>query len=651
LENLLKKEKSPYLKQHENNPVHWFPWGKNAIDKAKELKKPIFLSVGYASCHWCHVMAHESFEDTNTAKIMNEKFINIKVDREERPDLDFVFQKSLAVLTGTQGGWPLSMFLDENGVPFTGGTYFPPKEIQGRPNFIKVLNNVSEVYNSNREKIMNQAPQMRMIFDELNKKSSVINQDLTPYIDRILPYLDQKFGGFQGSPKFPQFYVFETLFYFYRKNKEKKYLEPVEKLLFNVCSRGLYDHLSGGIARYTVDAEWVIPHFEKMLYDNILFVDLLTQFYQFTKKDYYKEKLIQTINFISREFINKDDLLGSAYDADSEGIEGKFYVWDYKELSEILKSDFDFFKDKFDITESGNWENKNILVEKNQIKLSDIEKNKLNEIKKKLNVERNKRIKPFFDDKTQTDLNSYWISSILKASIILEDDQLTSSSIKLFDQLEKRLNNVIFHTDLNATVPAFLEDYTYYSSMLINFYEFTGDIKYLQKAEVKMKETWELFYDDKKEILQKNPLNKNDLFVNPVDINDNNIPNGNSIYLNVCQKLEIITNKKEWKNKFEILKKSYHSFINLNSTQMFSYIKMLDFVENSISITFYGKEKINTDIKKFLQKRFFGRAIFIYKNDQNNNFIIICKNQTCSDKLISIEQVEKYINNNFNNDN
>ena len=647
MENLLKKEKSPYLKQHENNPVHWFPWGKKAIDKAKELKRPIFLSVGYSSCHWCHVMAHESFEDIKTSNIMNEKFINVKVDREERPDLDFVFQKSLSVLTGMQGGWPLSMFLDENGVPFTGGTYFPPKEIQGRPDFIKVLNNVSEVYKVNRDKIIDQAPQMKMVFDELNKKSSVINQSLSPYVDRILPYLDQKFGGFQGNPKFPQFYIFETLFYFYRKNKEDKYLEPVEKLLFNVCSRGLYDHLSGGIARYTVDAEWIIPHFEKMLYDNILFIDLLSQFYQFTQKNYYKEKLIQTINFISKEFINKDGLLGSAYDADSEGVEGKFYVWGYKELEEILKSDFDFFKEKFDISEIGNWENKNILIEKNQIELSDIEKNKLIKIKTNLNNERNKRIKPFFDDKAQTDLNSYWVSSLLKASIILNDNLLTAECMRLFDLLEKKLNNTMFHTDANASVPAFLEDYTYYSMMLINFYEFTGHIKYLNKAEETMNETWNLFFDNNREILQKNPLNKNDLFVNPVDINDNNIPNGNSIYLNNCQKLELITNKKEWKNKLELLKKSFHSFINLNSTQMFSFIKMLDFAVNSISITFYGNEKINDDIKIFLQKSFFGRGVFIYKNDPNNNFIIICKNQTCSDKLITIEDIKKYINNKF----
>ena len=214
MSNKLKNEKSPYLKQHENNPVDWFPWNKETLLKAKNEKKPIFLSVGYASCHWCHVMAHESFENNDTAKIMNEKFINIKVDREERPDLDSIFQKSLGVLTGAQGGWPLSMFLDENAVPFTGGTYFPPQEMHGRPSFTQVLENVSKVYSENREKIIAQVSQLQMVFKEFNRKNSVLKQDLEPYAEKIIQYFDEQNGGFKGAPKFPQFYVFYTIFYF-----------------------------------------------------------------------------------------------------------------------------------------------------------------------------------------------------------------------------------------------------------------------------------------------------------------------------------------------------------------------------------------------------------------------------------------------------
>jgi len=313
LEYLLKNENSPYLKQHENNPVHWYPWGAKALEKAKELKKPIFLSVGYASCHWCHVMAHESFEDKNTAAVMNEKFINIKVDREERPDLDNVFQKSLAILTGTPGGWPLSMFLDENGVPFSGGTYFPPKEMYGRPSFVNILKQVSDFYTKNKDKIIQQASQIKDVFQKDQKKSSVIGQNLNPHLEAMLNYIDFEWGGFKGSPKFPQFHVFESFLHFYKKNKNKKFYDAVKILLNNVCSRGLYDHLLGGIARYSTDDRWIAPHFEKMFYDNILFINLLGQFYLQEPNEYYIEKLIQTVEFVNNSFKNKDNLLGSGF--------------------------------------------------------------------------------------------------------------------------------------------------------------------------------------------------------------------------------------------------------------------------------------------------------------------------------------------------
>ena len=344
MENLLKTEKSPYLKQHKDNPVFWFPWNKKTLERAKIEKKPIFLSVGYASCHWCHVMAHESFENQETADIMNEKFINIKVDREERPDLDYVFQRSLSILMGVQGGWPLSMFLDENAVPFTGGTYFPVDEIQGRPNFKKILRSVYEAYKDNRNDIIAQAPQMQKIFLEINKKTSVREQSLEPFMKKILPHLDEVNGGFKGAPKFPYFYMFDALFYFFLKTKKSEYLKPVETLLVNISSKGIYDQIGGGISRYTVDERWIIPHFEKMLYDNIQYIDLLTKYFQYSKNNYFKNKLIQTINFMNVEFLNNESLYGSAYDADSDGVEGKFYVWTYNELKEIAKDDLIIFK-------------------------------------------------------------------------------------------------------------------------------------------------------------------------------------------------------------------------------------------------------------------------------------------------------------------
>ena len=641
--NRLASEKSPYLKQHENNPVDWYPWNSETLKLARNQKKPIFLSVGYASCHWCHVMAHESFENQETAKIMNEKFINIKVDREERPDLDYVFQKSLSILTGTQGGWPLSMFLDENAVPFTGGTYFPPKEMHGRPDFRKVLNNVSDVYRDNREKIISQAPQMQSIFTKINQRSAVLDQPLLPFVDKIISYLDEENGSFKGAPKFPQFYLFDAMFYFYLKTKDKKYFNPVETILNNISSKGIYDHLAGGIARYTVDEKWIIPHFEKMLYDNIQYISLLTKFYQNTNSNYFKKKLIQTINFLNRDFINESGLYGSAYDADSEGVEGKFYIWSFEELKELSKDSFELLKKKYSITSEGNFEGRNILVEnKNELTLNEDEK--LNLLENELLLVRNKRIKPLFDDKSQTDQNAFLIDVLLNASIILNDNKIKNIAISKFEILQEKLKNKFYHCYQNNEVGVFLEDYVFYSKLLMTMYEIESDKKYLDKLIKIMNEVWEMFYDEKSKLLQKNQIKDNDLFVSPIDLNDNNIPNGNSIYLDICNKLYSITNDRLWLDKSEVLKKSFHQILNSNFSQMFSFIKILDICNDTISFTFYGNQNELIEIKNRLLKEFLGRAVFIYKLEENSKSgVVICKNQACSNKISGINEINAYL--------
>ena len=645
--NELKNEKSPYLKQHENNPVDWLPWKKNTLDKAKKERKPIFLSVGYASCHWCHVMAHESFENNDTAKIMNEKFINIKVDREERPDLDSIFQKSLGVLTGAQGGWPLSMFLDENAVPFTGGTYFPPKEMHGRPSFTQVLENVSKVYSENREKIIAQVSQLQMVFKEFNRKNAVLNQNLEPYAEKIIQYFDEINGGFKGAPKFPQFYVFDTIFYFYKKNNDKKFLTPVEKLLNNISSKGIYDQLEGGIARYTVDEKWIVPHFEKMLYDNILYVNLLNQFLQKENSDYLKNKLKQTIKFINSEFVSENTLLGSAYDADSEGIEGKYYIWKYDEIKSQLKNKFEIFNKKYLISKEGNFEGSNILIENTDNKFTDEEVEKLKEAESLLLIERKKRIKPFFDNKVQTDLNCFWLYSNLYSSLILDDQELYKKTIDSIDHINDKLKKNIFHcyNKKNEEIDVFLEDYVYYSLLLITMYEINNDKASLDKCEKKMEECWQLFFNKENNLLQKNILKSNDLFVQPIDIGDSNVPNGNSIYLLICSKLKNITNNKLWNEKLDILSKSFHSYINYNFSQMFSYLKILDICAENITVNLHGK--INEKIKNEILKKFMGNVSIIYKESNDEFFIVICKNQTCSKKLKDLNEVNDYIKNNL----
>tara|TARA_B100000427_G_scaffold284924_1_gene258073 strand:+ start:571 stop:2511 length:1941 start_codon:yes stop_codon:yes gene_type:complete len=645
MENVLKNEKSPYLRQHKDNPVNWLAWNRETLEKAKLEKKPIFLSVGYASCHWCHVMAHESFENNETAKIMNENFINIKVDREERPDLDFIFQKSLAILTGAQGGWPLSMFLDENAVPFTGGTYFPPKELQGRPSFNNVLENVSKVYQENRDKIINQAVQMKEVFRNINQKNAVLKQDLEPYVEKIISYTDDVNGGFKGAPKFPQFYIFDAVLHFYHKTNNKKYLDVVEKLLFSLSSKGIYDHLEGGISRYTVDEKWIVPHFEKMLYDNIQYVSLLNNYLSNKESDYLKYKLKQTIKFINSEFLVKNGLLGSAYDADSDGIEGKYYVWKYQELKDILQNELDIFKKKYQISEHGNFEGSNILVENTDTNIS--KEINIKQIEQKLLEIRKKRNKPFFDDKSQTDLNAFWIYVNLYSSIILDDKALLEKSAKNIENLIKIYENGLFHCyNDNKQIDVFLEDYVYFSLLLLSNYEFTKNQSSLEKCRKLMDEAWKSFFNSDEGILQKNKIQSNDLFVEPIDLNDNNIPNGNSIYLLITNKLNSITPDNKWNERINILSKSFHSHLNSNFAQMFSYIKILDICENNITVTINSKnsntiEKIrDKTIKKFMDK-----ATIIYKEDNSEDYFIICKKQTCSPKLKNLEEVENYLKN------
>jgi len=645
MENLLKKEKSPYLKQHENNPVHWYAWGRKALDKAKELKKPIFLSVGYASCHWCHVMAHESFEDKNTANVMNEKFINIKVDREERPDLDNVFQKSLAILTGAPGGWPLSMFLDENAVPFSGGTYFPPQDMQGRPSFVNVLNQVADFYEKNKDKIIQQSSQLKDVFKKDQKKSSVISQNLNPHLEAMLKYVDFEWGGFQGSPKFPQFFVFESFLHFYKKNKNKKYYDAIKILLDNVCARGLYDQLEGGIARYSTDDRWIAPHFEKMLYDNILFVNLLGQFYLEEPKKYYKNKLIQTVEFINNSFKNKENLLGSAYDADSEGVEGKYYVWDDKELRSVLQKDYDLFAKYYDISENGNWEGKNILIEKS-IKINEEDDEKLKKIKNKLLSIRTKRPKPFFDDKTQIDLNAYWISTLIFVAEVFDKQNWKNLALTNYNIIKDLTKDEIYHCYKEKDgVKVFLDDYAYLSQLMINLYEVSGETTYLNDAKKIVQETWDLFYDKDNKILQKNPIEKNDLFVSPSDVNDSNIPNGNSIFLLNCKKLEAITEETKWKSMTKELIQSFHSFLNLQSTQMVSYIKNLDMCEKLQTFSFFGNINKIKELHQYVKKNYLRSSTLIYKKESNENYLIVCKNQTCSNKTKTIEELKSIVKN------
>ena len=553
--NNLVNDPSPYLQQHKDNPVNWQVWSKKTFELAKEKKLPILLSVGYASCHWCHVMAHESFEDIETSKLMNELFINVKVDREERPDIDYVFQSSYQLFNQAGGGWPLTMFLDENGVPFSGGTYFPKVQQHGLPSFKEVLIKVSDVYKDQREKILKQA---NLVKESLSlKRNSVISQDLKPLVDETLLYLDPINGGYKGAPKFPTFNVFETLLYYYNKTKDKKYLIPIETLLKNLCSQGIYDHVEGGISRYTVDEKWLVPHFEKMLYDNVQFISLISSYLKIKNDSYFQNKLIHTINFLLDNFQNSEKLMGSAYDADSEGEEGKYYTFTYDELKDI--KDINLY---YEVNPSGNWEGKIILKE-----LQDPNE----EIRLKLIQLRRKKIKPFFDDKSQLDLNCIWVSSLISSYQTLKDKRYLDLAETFFLNITKKYKDEkLYHSYSDSFV--FLEDYAYYIKMLLDLADTTMAFEYKQKAQELCIIAIDKFYDKNKNIFQKNMLLNDDLFFNPVDIGDSTISNGNSIMLNNLVRLGLL-------DQAEKLSQSLFGYLNFYKRLMLSSLKSLDYFQ------------------------------------------------------------------------
>ena len=554
--NILSEDLSPYLKQHKDNPVHWQTWSKDCMEFAKINKKPILLSIGYASCHWCHVMAHESFEDIETAKLMNEFFVNVKVDREERPDLDFIFQSSFQLFNQTGGGWPLTMFLDENGVPFMGGTYFPKEPKHGLPSFREILQKVSDAYKDQRENIIKQKS---LIIKNLDlKKNAVLSQELEPIIEMSLKNLDTLKGGYKGAPKFPTFNLYETLLYFYNKSGDKKYLEPLDLIIKQLCSKGIYDHVDGGIARYTVDEDWIVPHFEKMLYDNSQFVLLLSKYCKINSEFYFKEKLDQTIQFLINNFRNKEGFLGSAYDADSDGEEGKYYVFSYEEIKAIENID-----NYFEIKPEGNWENKIILVEK--------EKPNKN-ILKKLSEIRARRNKPFFDDKTQLDLNCLMISALVAANEILPEKKYLKLAEELFSKIEKKyIKNKIYHSYSKNIV--FIEDYAFLINSLIDLSDKTMNFKYNDLAKKLSYEAIKKFYLNDKNIFQKNPKTNDDVFFRPIDIGDNTIPNGNAIMLINFIRLGMMEEAKK-------LSESLNGYLNIYKNHMMTSLRAIDFFNN-----------------------------------------------------------------------
>ena len=572
MSNRLSEENSPYLLQHSNNPVNWYPWCDEAFKLAEEKDLPIFLSIGYSTCHWCHVMERECFEDDEVAKILNSNFISIKVDREQRPDIDSIYMSVCQMMT-QRGGWPLSIFITPKKEPFFAGTYFPKNGKDKMVGFVDLLNNIINVWNNNKPDIFKSAESIiKSLKDISNPKlpNSFIKKDnMKEIFESLKDFYDEKYGGFGEAPKFPSPQNIIFLAKYFSSFKDNDSLRMINQTLTSIALGGIHDHLGGGFHRYSTDVKWLVPHFEKMLYDQANILEALYEGYLLDEKDIYLETINSTQNYLNEIMKSDSGAFFSAEDADSEGEEGLFYIWSEGELKEVLKSDeFYFFKHLYNIEPQGNFleettkqENgKNIIYLKDELEkfssIFSLEENLIKEeskrIKSKLKNYRNKRKRPILDDKILTDWNSMVISSLSKISRIKNNHQSLDTAIRCNEFIEK---NMINNGDLNhcyrnnvSSINGTLDDYSFYSKALIDLYESTLDPNYLIKA-YKISERMIFYFWDHKNGLFFSSRDDDDLIVRQKNLLDGASPSGNSIALYALAKLSYYFNDEDLKNK------------------------------------------------------------------------------------------------------
>jgi len=593
--NRLINEKSPYLLQHAYNPVDWYPWCDEAFEKAKKEDTPIFLSIGYSSCHWCHVMEKESFEDEEVAKILNENFVSIKVDREERPDIDSIYMNVCLMFNGS-GGWPLTIIMTPDKKPFFAGTYFPKYSRPGRIGLVDLLTSVAEYWKNNKGDLIQRAEKViKYLKNDFKGKSDEISKDIIDacYID-LKSRFDKEYGGFSIKPKFPTPHNIMFLFRNYYHTKEMEALKMAEKKLINMRLGGMYDHLGFGFHRYSTDREWVLPHFEKMLYDQAMLAMAYTEAYQLTKNKFYKKTSQETIAYVLRDMTSKEGVFYSSEDADSEGEEGKFYTWTIDELKEVLNDDeLSLVIKVFNVKEEGNYleeatghlTGRNILYLKKPIRelANDLNmdqnqlETKLEEIRKKLFDSREKKVHPQKDDKVLTDWNGLMISALAKAGKGFENKDFIEKAKTAADFILNTMfkNDILCHLykDGEVKVEGLLDDYAFFIWGLIEIYEATGDIKYLKSA-LKLTDLMiEKFYDFENGGFFLSPKNSQDVIVRPKEAFDGAIPSGNSVSAYNLYRLYLISgNEKYYNFAIETLKafggeikrlSSYHSMFNI----------------------------------------------------------------------------------------
>ncbi len=557
MSNQLANETSPYLLQHAENPVNWYPWCEEAFTQAKLQNKPIFLSIGYSTCHWCHVMAHESFENDETAEILNKHFISIKVDREERPDIDSVYMSVCQAFSGS-GGWPMSIFMTWDKKPFFAGTYFPPHSRYGIPSFLQLLSNISKQWDSNRAKLL--APAEEVIEYLKNTDGAQRQKHDNDLIQRAVQIFENTFdsyyGGFGDAPKFPTPHNLLFLMLYAKQNNTSNTLEMVEKTLLQMRKGGIFDHIGYGFSRYSTDKYYLVPHFEKMLYDNALLIMAYVSAYCITQNNIYIETAKKTAEYILKEMTSECGGFYSAQDADSEGVEGKYYTFSLEEIIDVLgETRGKAFAEVFDITEEGNFESVNIP---NLLKSNDLRAEFEDEIKK-LYGYRKKRFKLHLDDKVLLSWNSMMIVAMSMLYRVTRNDEYLNAAKKAQEFIENNMSEgaklCTSFRNGKCTKNAFLDDYSFYITALMELYNSTLEAIYLQKAEEFTEITVRLFMDNKNGGFFLSDLNSAELFINPKETYDGAIPSGNSVMAYNLVRLYQITENDKYKELFEKQKK------------------------------------------------------------------------------------------------
>jgi len=567
--NRLATETSPYLLQHQNNSVQWRPWSSAVFEDARRENKPILLSVGYAACHWCHVMAHESFENDEIAAVMNELFINVKVDREERPDVDAIYQSALAML-GEQGGWPLTMFLTPDGHPFWGGTYFPPEPRYGRPGFPQVLNQVAHVFQEQPETVQKNVAALSEALAKMAQPAAgqgVTEQLLDEAASAALRMIDPLRGGTAGAPKFPQPTFFRFLWRAHKRTRSPLFRSAVLVTLDFMSEAGIYDHLGGGYARYATDTLWLVPHFEKMLYDNALLVDLMTEVWLDTRSPLYAQRVRETVEWVLSDLRVDPEAgdafaLASAFDADSEGVEGKFYVWSEAEIDRILEDKAERFKDVYDVTPSGNWEGQTILNRTHAAACGFADDEELAACRRLLLRERRTRTPPLRDDKVLADWNGLMITALARAASAFGVPAWLQAAESIFGFITTHMTGTdgrLLHAWCagQARHPAVADDYANLAMAGIALYEATGRAMYLEQAERWVEILDRHYWDDKNLGYFQSADDTTDLITRSKIVADNAVPSGNGTMTEVLARLFYLTGHDPYRQRAQELVRQF----------------------------------------------------------------------------------------------